>query len=494
MQIKTKINFTIILLVSLFITMFIGLNDDYNIILTTEQQNKINKASDSIKSSQNNYLFIWDELEDAPGYIHGDDIIFWGESFGPYHNYTEIVSKIQECNNTYPEFVDIFSIGKTFFGRDIWCVKITNESNTTEKRQLLIDAQHHAREQITVENALYTIDKLVEQATNGNESVIKILNEKEIFIIPSLNIDGASIIHINPWHRKTLRPIDENNDGELDTYNDTNILNLIKDVNQDGFIDFYQSDRGEALHLGLEGYDVNKTANREMDVPGGVDPNRNYDWDFNNTAFSSLEPRSLAFNGLQPFSENCTRVYNSFIQEHYFELAVTLHSGTIATFVPNVKLSNAKANTTEGKNNEVAFVTDVSRNLSQITNAPRDIYRQGSGKFTGFMYWTQPQIKFSVTMETYGNDSSYNIIDINENLNYRVMRGIWDDFNPDGNKIIDNCEETFKGIYYLLGLDYSFNDSIEEDTDEQKIIGYPVGYIINIAIIAIIMVYMKNRK
>ena len=72
------------------------------------------------------YRWIWEELEGAPGAINGDDVVFWGDSLGPYHNYTELSSKLINLNSTFPEFIDLFSIGQTWHGREIWCVKLTN--------------------------------------------------------------------------------------------------------------------------------------------------------------------------------------------------------------------------------------------------------------------------------------------------------------------------------------------------------------------------------
>ena len=113
------------------------------------------------KQESESYQWIWEELSSAPSSIIGEDVVFWGESLGPYHNYTEISSKLSLLNSTFSEFVDLYSIGQTWHGRDIWCVKLTNETITTPKTEFYIVGAHHARELISVENCLYFIDKII---------------------------------------------------------------------------------------------------------------------------------------------------------------------------------------------------------------------------------------------------------------------------------------------------------------------------------------------
>ena len=48
-----------------------------------------------IKSSQDDddYIFIWDEFNNASGDIKGDDSLAFGPSLSNFHNYTEIILK-----------------------------------------------------------------------------------------------------------------------------------------------------------------------------------------------------------------------------------------------------------------------------------------------------------------------------------------------------------------------------------------------------------------
>ncbi|MHA2203405.1 MAG: M14 family zinc carboxypeptidase, partial [Candidatus Hodarchaeales archaeon] len=210
------------------------------------------------------YIFIWDEYDGAPGPQSGDDSVVFGPSFGPYHNYTELVTKLKGLNTTYPEIIELFSIGKSYFDRDIYCIRITDESIVLPKTEVLIVGQHHAREQITVENALFFIDKVVDDWETSDSTVETLLQTKAIYVIPSLNIDGSVVMSQFPWQRKTARPIDEDGDGTGDEYE-------AFDTNGDNYVDYIWEDQGNGVttFIGYEGYDLDNDSMIGFDMPGG---------------------------------------------------------------------------------------------------------------------------------------------------------------------------------------------------------------------------------
>jgi len=195
-----------LLIISLFL--FSGF-----ILLFQDSQYYFDKSPiiSSLNDKDNDYIFIWDEFYNAPSDIKGDDSLAFGPSLSNFHNYTEIILKINSLESNFPEFIDVFSIGTTYLGHEIYALRITNEEINTKKKEILIVAQHHAREQITVENALYFIDKIINGTVNQDENIINLLNEKEIFVIPSLNIDGSLLISSFPWQRKNVNGLNLNN-------------------------------------------------------------------------------------------------------------------------------------------------------------------------------------------------------------------------------------------------------------------------------------------
>src|SRR3712207_1877478 len=64
-----------------------------------------------------------------------------------YHSYAEMVSEIKAVAAANPSIVRVFSIGKSYQGRDIWAAKISDNVATDEAEpEVLFDALHHARE------------------------------------------------------------------------------------------------------------------------------------------------------------------------------------------------------------------------------------------------------------------------------------------------------------------------------------------------------------
>jgi len=107
-----------------------------------------------------------------------------------YHSYPEMVADIQAVEAAHPDIVHVFSIGKSYQGRDIWAAKISDNVATDENEpEILFDALHHAREHLTVEQALYLLHMLADGY--GHDSrLTALVNTREIWIIFAVNPDG----------------------------------------------------------------------------------------------------------------------------------------------------------------------------------------------------------------------------------------------------------------------------------------------------------------
>ena len=108
---------------------------------------------------------------------------------GDYHDYGATTQMLNDFNNQFSDLVEVFSIGKSVLGRDIWCIKITNENNTNDKFSCLIDGCIHGNEWEAGEACLYLAEFLL---TNNklNDTITNILNTSEVYVIPILNPDG----------------------------------------------------------------------------------------------------------------------------------------------------------------------------------------------------------------------------------------------------------------------------------------------------------------
>ena len=111
---------------------------------------------------------------------------------GEYHDYYETMDVLNEFQIKYPDLVNLFSIGNSVFGKEIWCIRITNEKNNEEKFSCLIDGCIHGCEWEAGEACLYLAECLLINF-DKNETITNVLNTTEVYIIPLLNPDGRQV-------------------------------------------------------------------------------------------------------------------------------------------------------------------------------------------------------------------------------------------------------------------------------------------------------------
>jgi hypothetical protein len=339
----------------------------------------------------------------------------WGD-WAHYHNYSEIVETLLYLNFTYPSIVDVFSIGESWENRDIYCIKLTNESIIGHKPKVFFVGYHHAREPISAELPLYFA---VEVATNfgTNQTLTRMLNSSEIYIIPALNVDGLKVISDNDWHRKNAHPFDEDGDGLLDE-------DPPEDEDGDGSIeDLLQWDGYQWVFVRWEGIDNDADGKFGEDWIGGVDLNRNYGYKWNASVQSgSPYPRDEDYRGPAPFSEPETQALRDLALQHDFEYAVSFHSGAENIVYP-------WGYTTAATSDDLVF-WEIAGNLSILVGAPYwqagDWYTT-SGVWDDWMYANRST--FALTCEIYNNDSAWQY-EPGPYPDSMWERGIFELFNP----------------------------------------------------------------
>ncbi len=108
-----------------------------------------------------------------------------------YHNYAEMIADVNAIVAKYPAIAAKRVLGKSYEGRDIVAVKISDNVATDEAEpEVLYDANHHAREHITVEQALYLMHEFTDDYASDSR-VKTIVDSREIWIVPSVNPDGS---------------------------------------------------------------------------------------------------------------------------------------------------------------------------------------------------------------------------------------------------------------------------------------------------------------
>jgi murein tripeptide amidase MpaA len=106
-----------------------------------------------------------------------------------YHNYAEMVKDVQAVAAAHPSTVHLFSLGVSYEGRDLIGARVSNDANDNlSEPGVFYVGQHHAREHLTVEVVLSLLHLY---ADSPRLSIRRLVESRQIYIVPSLNPDGA---------------------------------------------------------------------------------------------------------------------------------------------------------------------------------------------------------------------------------------------------------------------------------------------------------------
>ena len=123
-----------------------------------------------------------------------------------YPTFDEMEQYLQTISSTHSEITRLFSIGKSWEDRDIWCLEISDNPGINEEEpEVLFMGLHHAREWPTISISLSIIEKLI-NSYDILPDLTEIVNQTRIFIIPCVNPDGYYYDHDlhngGKWWRK----------------------------------------------------------------------------------------------------------------------------------------------------------------------------------------------------------------------------------------------------------------------------------------------------
>jgi murein tripeptide amidase MpaA len=112
--------------------------------------------------------------------------------FDTYYRYDALTRLLHAYAEEYPHLVRIQSIGKSYEGRDIWLLTITNFATgaDNEKPALWVDGNIHASEVSPSTACLYLIHRLV-QEYGSHPAITHCLDSRVFYICPRVNPDGA---------------------------------------------------------------------------------------------------------------------------------------------------------------------------------------------------------------------------------------------------------------------------------------------------------------
>ncbi len=102
-----------------------------------------------------------------------------------------MVAVLQATQAAHPDIVQLFSIGKSYQGREMWTVKVSDNVATDEAEpEVLFDSLHHAREHLSLEQNLALLGWLTDEY-GTDPQITHIVNSREIWIVFAVNPDGA---------------------------------------------------------------------------------------------------------------------------------------------------------------------------------------------------------------------------------------------------------------------------------------------------------------
>ena len=116
--------------------------------------------------------------------------------FTQYHNYAAVEELFKQLEDLYPSLAQLHTIGQSVQGRELYVLRITEnvkESRALGRPMFKYVANMHGNEavgrELVVNLAQYLLINYKESDAIG-ERITKLVNETELWLMPSLNPDG----------------------------------------------------------------------------------------------------------------------------------------------------------------------------------------------------------------------------------------------------------------------------------------------------------------
>jgi hypothetical protein len=307
--------------------------------------------------------------------------------FGHYHTYDETVALLHGWAAKYPALVELYSVGKSFDGRDIWQVTIANRTNLkhTDRPAFFIEGGRHAGEISGTEATLYFIDHVLSRY-GSDAAITSLVDTKTIYAKPMNNPDGASLYHLTAQTlRSSVRPHDSDGDGLIDE-------DAGEDLDGDGFVrqvrKFVGKGKGSAIRdpkdpkgramrrvpLGegdyetySEGIDNDGDGRYNEDGIGGLDLHRNYPENWRPMREETGRGYTQGGAGEYPLSEPETRAVFLFLLSHPNVAIVQ----SLDTAVPMILRGPSTSRSEESMfPSDLELITQFDRKGLEITGYP----------------------------------------------------------------------------------------------------------------------------
>ncbi|MGH2922303.1 MAG: M14 family metallopeptidase [Gaiellaceae bacterium] len=114
--------------------------------------------------------------------------------FDGFYKFDELTELLNAWAKERPDLCRVDSIGKSYEGRDIWLVTVTNFDSGADldKPAFLIEGNIHALEVTGCTAALNLVQRLL-AGYGSDDKVTRVLDTRTFYVIPRLNPDGAEL-------------------------------------------------------------------------------------------------------------------------------------------------------------------------------------------------------------------------------------------------------------------------------------------------------------
>ncbi len=256
-------------------------------------------------------------------------------TFDKYHTSDVIYEWLRKWADAYPELVSLYEVGKSFEGRPIFQITLTNKKigKETEKPAAFFEGGRHSGEVTASESVMWLAQYLLSNY-GKDPAVTKLLDTKTIYLRPVNNPDGHNLyLNTAQSNRSTVRPFDNDGDGLLDedAPDDIDGNGLIltmrwKDEKKGSWIPDTLDRSGRIMRRVAEGKGIYSTASEGLDNDGdgrinedgigGLDLHRNYPENWRPESETTGRGFSQGGAGEFPLSETETRSVVLFLLAH----------------------------------------------------------------------------------------------------------------------------------------------------------------------------------
>lgn len=306
-----------------------GIHDDYAIAYGSAEDLAIAKASGKL-------------LEH---FAMGPELLDFPPKDANFHNYQEMLAEIEAIRQLQPEILQIESIGQSHEARELINIRISGQMAIADSLPgILFTGTHHAREHLSTEMPLKLARALVEAYVAGDPEIRRLVDSRDIHIVPMLNPDGVEWDIADGNYKMWRKNRRDNGDGSM-----------------------------------------------------GVDLNRNYGFGWG-TGGSSQRTSSDVYMGPSPFSEPETQAIQNFIaQRQNISILLSFHSFSELILYPWGGRDEPIANERDRRVHEV-MASEMARWNGYTPQKSSDLYI-ASGDTTDWAYGEHGIISFTFELD-----------------------------------------------------------------------------------------------